>query len=33
MKGLSVPDGYRILQARHQWPMVQAIRCALWLAR
>jgi hypothetical protein len=30
---LSILDWYGILRAHYQWPMFQAIRYALWLAR
>jgi hypothetical protein len=33
MKRLSILDRYRILRARHEWTMFQAIRYALWLSR
>ena len=33
MKSLSILDWYRILRVRHQFPVFQAIRGALWLAR
>jgi len=33
MKPQTIVDWYRILRARHQWTMFQAIRYALWLAR
>ena len=33
MTRLSILDWYRILRAKHQWTMFQAIRYALWLAR
>jgi hypothetical protein len=33
MKSQTIVDWYRILRARHQWTMFQAIRYALWLAR
>ena len=33
MKRRSVLGWYRILRARHQWTIFQAIRYALWLAR
>jgi hypothetical protein len=32
MKPQSIFDWYRILRVRHQYPMFQAIRGALWLA-
>jgi hypothetical protein len=33
MGQLSILDWYGILRAHYQWPMFQAIRYALWLAR
>jgi hypothetical protein len=33
MKSPSLFDWYFILRAHHQWPVIQAIRYALWLAR
>ncbi len=33
MKPLSIFNWYRILRVRHQFPLFQAIRGALWLAR
>jgi hypothetical protein len=33
MKPNSVYSWYRILRAHYHWPMFQAIRYALWLAR
>jgi hypothetical protein len=32
MKPQSILDWYRILRIRHQYPVFQAIRGALWLA-
>lgn len=33
VKHLSILDWYRILRAHYHWPLFQAIRYALWLAR
>jgi len=33
MKLPSILDWYRILRGHYQWPVFQAIRYALWLAR
>jgi hypothetical protein len=33
MKPLSILDWYGILRLRHRFPIFQAIRGALWLAR
>lgn len=30
---LSILDWYRVLRVHHHWPLFQAIRFALWLAR
>ena len=30
---LSILDWYRILRVHYHWPLFQAIRFALWLAR
>jgi hypothetical protein len=33
MKRLSILGWYRMLRANYHWPLFQAIRYALWLAR
>jgi len=33
MKPQSFLDWYRILRTHYQWPLFEAIRYALWLAR
>jgi hypothetical protein len=33
MQRVSILEWYRILRARHEWTIFQAIRFALWLAR